>query len=102
MRPGRYRRRFDRYAVQPGDAAAQHRHLVEAGARRRPHKRFEAGKLVRLDIDEEEAGRLGRQAAFDLAGKIALDQRDRDEHGQADAEGQHDLGRRRTRAVQIG
>ena len=37
--------------------------------------------------------RLGRQAGLDLAGEVALDQRHRDQHGQADAERQHDLAR---------
>ncbi len=71
---GRHRRLFDRNPVQPGDAAAHHRHLVEAGARRAVHDLLEPGELVGLDVDKEEAGRRGRQPGFDLAGEVAFDQ----------------------------
>ncbi len=93
---------FYRHTVQPGNAAAQHRNLVEARAGNVPDNRCEARELVRLDIDEEKSGRLGGQAVFDLAGEVALDQCDGDEHRQADTEGKHDLRSRRARAVQIG
>ena len=50
-------------------------------------------------VDEEEGGRLGRQAGFDLAGEIALNQGDGDQHGQTDAEREHDLRSRSSRAM---
>ena len=102
LRLGRDRRLFDRYSVQPGDAAAHHRHLVEARAGHGAHDLGEAGELVGLDIDEEKGGRLGREPVVDLAREIALDERDGDQHREPDAERQHDLRGRRARAVQIG
>ena len=66
------------------------------------HDLGEPGELIRLDVDEEEGRRLGRQAGLHLAREIALDERDGNQNGQPDPEREKNLRRRRVRAVQIG
>ena len=98
----RDRRVFDRHAVQPGDAAAHHRHLIEPRPGAGAHQRIEAGELIGLDVDEEKGRGLGRHFRLDLMGKIGLDERDGDQHGKPDPEREHDLRGRGSRAMQIG
>ena len=62
---------------------------------------FEAGKLVVLDVDEEEAGGVGGKLLLDLVLHVALDQRDRGQRRQAQASRQQQQRRRRARPVQV-
>ena len=59
------------------------------------------GKLVVLDIDEEEAGRVGGKLLLDLVLHVALDQRDRGQRRQPQAGGQQQQRRRRAGPVQV-
>ena len=60
------------------------------------------GDLGRLDVDEEEGRRVARDALRDLLAQIALDQRRRHQHGEAEPQRQHDDRRRRAGPVQVG
>ncbi len=86
---------FYRNVVDAGDAAAQHRHALEiVGARCRHHGRLQGRDLIGLDIDEIEAWCARRHGAREIAEDAALDQRHRDQDGEAQPDGQHDAGNR--------
>ena len=78
--PGRRARRSPRRCGRAGWAPA--------ASPRRPAARctsgFEARQLAVLDVDEEEARRVGRQLLGDLALHVALDQRHGGQRGQAE------------------
>src|SRR5579883_3631483 len=77
LRLGCDHRAIDRHAVDPGDPPAQARYARDmAHARRRRDEAVEFGDLARLDIDEEEGGRLLRKPLADRVLEIALDERD--------------------------
>src|SRR5581483_2889107 len=82
-------RALDRDAVQPGDAAAQHRHRLDPDAGHRRNCGEKAGELTGLDVDDEIGrGALG-EAGVDRGGEVAFDQRHRGEYAEPDAE-RHD------------
>ncbi len=93
----------DRLAADPGDAPAQRGHLVErTGARHGGNGLLESRDLARLDVDEEEGRRVLGDAPGDLLAQIALDQRRRHQHREAEPQRQHDDGRRRAGTMEIG
>ena len=102
LRFRRDRRLFHGYPVQPSDAAAHHRHLIEPRAGGGAHQRIKASELIGLDVDEEKRRRLGRHFGLDLMRKIGLDERDGDQHGKPDPEREDDLCGRGSRPMQIG
>ena len=72
------------YAVDGGDSAAQHGHLLAAtdpGHVR--DQSLERCDLLRLDIDEEECRRVLGELVGNLSRQIALDRGHRDQHRQA-------------------
>ena len=101
LRLGRDRRRLDRRAVETGNAAAQHRHLLETRPGGRAHNVFEAGELIGLDVDEEIGRRMLGEARLDLGPQIAFDQHHRHQHAQAEAKREDDPSCRRVRPMQV-
>ncbi len=85
------------------DAAAQHRHVLDGRLRRGLLE--ECGEAVGFgggDIDEIERRRAIRQRRQELPPQIAVDLRDRDQHGQTEAERHHHRRRQRAGPVDIG
>src|SRR3546814_15264481 len=73
-------------------------HLLQlADARKALHESPKVIDLVGLNVDEIEARGFLRQALAHLAGEVAFDEGDGDQHGEAEAERHHHRGGRSTR-----
>ena len=79
-----------RHALGPGDAGYGADGLVESR------------HLIGLDVDEVIGRRVHRHALGKLFGQVALDQGHGDQHREADAEREDDMGHRRPRPMQVG
>src|SRR3546814_21006759 len=74
--------------------------LQLADARKALHESPTVIDLVGLNVDEIEARGFLRQALAHLAGEVAFDEGDGDQHGKAEAERLHHRGGRSTRPVE--
>ena len=97
QRPGSVRRGLDlvgRNAIHRDDAGSEAGNLLHVlDARLGVDQRLEARQLGVLDVDEEEAGSFGRKLVQDLPLDVALDQRNRCQGGEAEANrDQHQRG----------
>ena len=86
--------------VDAGDDAAQHRRGADVGDAGLGFAAVEeARELVVLDVDEEIGRRAFGQFGRDQIAQVRIDLADRGEHGQAEAEREHDRGGLAARAA---
>ena len=94
---------LDRPVAEAHEASAHHRRLADFDARRLAlHEIDEGGRVGATHIEEKEARGHAWLSLAQFGAHVGVDERERDERGEAQAKRQHDGGRQRARPVDRG